>query len=561
MSIRTKLYLLVGIFIISLSFLGGYSVYQQTVNVKEINRLTREMDIEKTLKHIQYRLAGLSNDERAFLINGDSKYSEQIEEKAEDIESSFKDLGNKALTKEEKEAFKEMEDAFSKYRMASEKVISFYDGQKDYSMQLHFGEEREIRKEFLDPAIDTYMKNISAKVKADKQELESSSKRFTLLMVILASAVILAGAVIGVVIVRSILKPLRLVNQQMGEISSGEADLTQTIQVKNRDEIGKLAEGFNQFTAQLRDIMKMVNVTAEQVAASSEQLTASAEQTILTSEQVASSIQEVSAGAAENLKNTGKSLEFAKQAGEDVVSIKESSDEIVDLAQDAVNNAHSGRESVNGIVRNMDSIGSSVEQAVAGIHSLEAKSAEIQEITKIISDIAGQTNLLALNAAIEAARAGEQGKGFAVVAEEVRKLAEQSDQSANNIKQLISYVFTEMQNTVTLIQAVQNEVATGAQLTGQTSGQFSAILDNIETISDKVQHMAGAAEKVTGGFAQLHQSIEGITEASQTAAQHTMQTAAATEEQLASMQEVNASADSLSKMAEDLLAIVGRFKI
>ena len=139
---------------------------------------------------------------------------------------------------------------------------------------------------------------------------------------------------------------------------------------------------------------------------------------------------------------------------------------------------------------------SSVEQAITRISSLENKSNQISNISIIITDIAAQTNLLALNAAIEAARPGEHGKGFSVVAEELRKLAEQSHQSAIEIKELISKVQEDMQGTVQIIQMVKGNVSTGIQLTDITSIKFKGIFENIDHISSAIQEVLTAAQQV-----------------------------------------------------------------
>ncbi|RFU67407.1 methyl-accepting chemotaxis protein [Peribacillus saganii] len=560
MNIRRKLLLLLGTLIISLLFLGVYSILQITANQADNAEINEDIMIESQLRHIQYRITGLSNDERAFLINGDYSFVEGIKEKADDIQKSFSALADLTRSADDKKKLAEIEAAFSKYWEISQAVVAHYPNNREQALAFHFGHERSIRKEILDPSINAYLESIRKEVSGDLNRVEKDMDNFIAILIGITATASVAGVVFGIFIISSITKPLKRLNSQMRDIADGDADLTKVMEIKNKDELGELAGSFNQFTSQLRDMIKKFSETAEQVAASSEQLTASAEQTIMTAEHVTVSMQEVAASSTKNYQSTEECSQFANKARQDMNLISQSTNKVSEFAQKALQQTASGSKSVEGIVENMATIDSSVDQAIAGINSLENRSKQISDILVLITDIAAQTNLLALNAAIEAARAGEQGKGFSVVAEEVRKLAEQSQRSANDVKELILKIQEDTDGTVQLIHMVKGNVNTGVQLTDETSTQFKGILHHIKRISSEIQETARTAEQVGTGFISLHESIGQITEASKISTNHTEHIASSTEEQLASMQEINTSASSLSHMAEDLMEMVGKFK-
>ncbi len=222
--------------------------------------------------------------------------------------------------------------------------------------------------------------------------------------------------------------------------------------------------------------------------------------------------------------------------------------------------AESGESSVNEMLEQMKSINLSVDRADKGVTSLVFSATQIKEISTLITDISGQTNLLALNAAIEAARAGEHGKGFAVVAEEVRKLADQTSQSANNIHKLVSTIQNESNETVNNIQIVRDNVDFGIKLSEETVTNFEEILILIEQVTSQIQEVAAATQFIKNGFEELQQTIEIIAEGSQETLAGTETAAAASQQQLASIEEVSKATISLTRLAEELQELISRFK-
>jgi len=209
----------------------------------------------------------------------------------------------------------------------------------------------------------------------------------------------------------------------------------------------------------------------------------------------------------------------------------------------------------------MVSIEQSVSSSAEVVTKLGERSKEIGQIVVTISGIAGQTNLLALNAAIEAARAGEQGRGFAVVAEEVRKLAEQSQEAAKQIANLISEIQSETDNAVVAMNEGAREVKVGADVVNNAGKAFKEIVSLISEVSTQIREISAAIQQMASGSQQIVAAVRDIDRISKDAAGQTQTVSAATEEQSASMEEIAAASQALAKMAEDLQSAVRKFRV
>ncbi|WP_368908448.1 methyl-accepting chemotaxis protein, partial [Bacillus wiedmannii] len=191
----------------------------------------------------------------------------------------------------------------------------------------------------------------------------------------------------------------------------------------------------------------------------------------------------------------------------------------------------------------------------------DKKSQQIGSILEAIQNIAEQTNLLALNAAIEAARAGEQGRGFAIVADEVRKLAEQSSESSMEIGSLIKEIQSDVHETVKAMNEVGVEVQSGIQVANDTKQSFYEISKSANDIVSKVHGMVELSNKMTTDAMKVDTSIDQISMAVKENSSSMQTIAGSSEEQHASMEEINSSAIHLAQMAEELQELIGGFKI
>ncbi|TGV30609.1 chemotaxis protein, partial [Mesorhizobium sp. M00.F.Ca.ET.186.01.1.1] len=214
---------------------------------------------------------------------------------------------------------------------------------------------------------------------------------------------------------------------------------------------------------------------------------------------------------------------------------------------------------VQQVVGQMNSIHASVEKSDQMIKSLYDRSKEIGSISEVISGISQQTNLLALNAAIEAARAGEHGKGFAVVATEVRLLAEQSQESAKQIVELIAEIQKETRASVDNMEKVRQDVAEGLALSTETIHKFEEIVQSTRQTNPLIDEVSAIAGQIANAVHEVTTAANDLAQIARGNAETAEEVAASSEEQLASMEEISSSAQALSMLSEELKVLINKF--
>ena len=223
--------------------------------------------------------------------------------------------------------------------------------------------------------------------------------------------------------------------------------------------------------------------------------------------------------------------------------------------------ARDGGKTLNEAIGQIKRIEESTLESTKVVTALGERSSEIGQIVDTISSISEQTNLLALNAAIEAARAGEHGRGFAVVADEVRKLAESSQEAAQRISALIAETRRDTDNAVAGMQAGSEEVRVGTENIMSMGESFRKIIEIVENVSSQVQEISSAISGMAVSGQEIVGHIRTIGESSRSAAEEAETVSAATEEQSASVQEIAHASNELAKMAMDLQREVQKFKV
>ena len=324
---------------------------------------------------------------------------------------------------------------------------------------------------------------------------------FGLIMIII---ILLLG---GIVLTIS-LKPLRIVKNAITGIASGNADLTQRIEIKSNNEIGQVVQGFNSFTEKLQTIIRDVKESKNELGVAGEDMSSSAEDT-------ASSITQIIA----NIDSFGQQIDNQKQSVDQTAGAVNEISSNIDSLNHMIENQSSGvtqaSSAVEEMIGNINSVSSSVEKMSSsfgslqrhsqeGFSKLEAVSIKVQEIESqsqmlkdanvAIANIAEQTNLLAMNAAIEAAHAGEAGKGFAVVADEIRKLSETSSQQSDQI----STQLTQIMESIAQVVGASNEA----------SKTFSQVSDELSDTDQLVIQIKTAMEEQNEGSKQIIDALK-----------------------------------------------------
>ena len=402
-----------------------------------------------------------------------------------------------------------------------------------------------------------YFTKLSEQANADNDRMFESATNISIGSILVAFFVL---GLSGWLITQSITKPLQFMVQACESLAAGDFREGQQ-KLSRTDEIGQLADALTEMRSSMQILLKKITESAEQVAASSEELTASAEQSAQATTQVAATISEVAEGTEKQAKAVDDTSAIVEQMSAGIQQVAANANEVSSVTDKTTSAANEGGKAVDAAISQMVSIEQSVSSSAEVVTKLGERSKEIGQIVVTISGIAGQTNLLALNAAIEAARAGEQGRGFAVVAEEVRKLAEQSQEAAKQIANLISEIQAETDNAVVAMNEGAREVKVGADVVNNAGKAFKEIVSLISEVSAQIREISAAIQQMASGSQQIVAAVRDIDRISKDAAGQTQTVSAATEEQSASMEEIAAASQALAKMAEDLQSAVRKFRV
>ncbi|MGF7533984.1 methyl-accepting chemotaxis protein [Bacillus mexicanus] len=387
---------------------------------------------------------------------------------------------------------------------------------------------------------------------------DAASRVLTMASIVLAIAI--AGGITAIYfVIRSITKPLTRIVASAEKISEG--DLTETIEINSKDELGVLSQSFNHMAQSLRSLINGIKDSVEHVASSSEELTASADQTSRATEHITTAIEQFSNGTESQSGKIETTTEQINEMNDGLAELAQAAVVITETSADSTELSNKGETLVQKTAGQMNTIDHSVKEAELVVKGLEIKSKDIANILRVINGIADQTNLLALNAAIEAARAGEYGRGFSVVAEEVRKLAVQSADSAKEIESLISDIVKEIHTSLNVLQSVNKEVETGLVMTDETQQSFKDISHMTKEIASTLQNMNATVEELSAGAQEISAASNDITAISKESSDGIQDIAASAEEQLASMEEISSSAQMLERMSEELRDLTKRFKV
>ncbi|URJ44094.1 methyl-accepting chemotaxis protein [Paenibacillus polymyxa] len=393
----------------------------------------------------------------------------------------------------------------------------------------------------------------------DKAETSASAQPILITTIVV---LVIAAIIIGVLalwIISSILKPIQRLRNSMDAISQG--NLSINVATTSTDEIGELSRYFQQMVDNLRNMIKEIQAMTGNLSASSQELAAGAEQTTRAIEHVTIAIQDVAAGSERQVGSAKANQTRVSDMATDITAMTETMAEMTTYSTQAIQASDAGSEHIGNSVVSIDGIRTTVEELDTIIGALSDRSGRIGTIVTVITEIASQTNLLALNASIEAARAGEHGKGFAVVATEVRKLAENSAYSAQQIREQIQGIQSGVSEALVAMESAKERVSEGINSIDMSGRSFSRIRRAVAKSAKQLDNVAASTAGVADGTSTVVSSMEEITRIAEEAASHTETVSAAAEEQLASMEEIGSSAADLTRLAEQLQDLLTQFQL
>jgi len=476
---------------------------------------------------------GLANI-RAYLLSGDMQFADNFRAKWKVNQARFNQISGMSglFNNTQDKAWKTYKNIRAEFAPLPDKMFELRSA-KDWNLASYWLGSKAAPKA---GAIMGLLKKMRASQDtlaiADQKKLEDSTSSMLTTMIIGTLVAIGVGIFVSFFISRMISVPLREVVTRAKAIAAG--DLTGAeLKTKGNDELTELAHAINEMNSGLHNMIQQVLGSTSQLASAAEEMSAITMQT--------------SQGIQEQQSQTD---ELATAMNEMAATVQEVARHAVDAAgaaSTANDESTNGRQVVNSAVSTMDELAGAIGRAGDAIHRVESDSERIGTVLDVIRGIAEQTNLLALNAAIEAARAGEQGRGFAVVADEVRTLAGRTQESTQEIQEMIESLQNGSKEAVDLMVQSSEQTQSGVAQTAKAGEALTAIADEVGRINDMNTQIASAAEEQSSVAEEINHNVVSISQVTSETAQGAEQTARASED--------------LANLATDLQNMVARFKV
>lgn len=566
LKVSHKLTLLIAISIIALVLSGSIGYYGLNKNNNALKKMYNEKLIAVQLlnenrayaRHIQSVMF-------EFMLTDDPELnktlSADIQDKKQRFDENLTKYRQLPLSTQEKSKLQQLDNAIEKYRAVQKDIFALAAENKNTEAYNLFNTQGKIlSKEFTNGLTELSQASNEA---ANKMS-EDSQKEFTFLVTVFVIIILffsIFSLLLGIIMIKQISGRIQDFITFIAFLSDGDfSHQVPEKSLQDRSEFGSLSRAIDKMNKNTKDLISHISQTSDHLASASEELTASAEQSSQAATQVANSITEVANGAEKQLELTNNADILVNQISDAIKQVATNTQTVSAFADKTAIAANDGDTSLKQAVTQIQTIENTTNHTATVISELAETSQEISQIVDAISNIAGQTNLLALNAAIEAARAGEAGKGFAVVAEEVRKLAEQSQESAKQIIELITKIQNRTSNAVEYMNNSKQEVTAGAAIISHAGENFNQILTMITKMTDQIRETSSSVQEITSHTENIVNAVRHIDDESKHTSEETQTISAATEEQSASMGEIASASRHLAEMAEGLQNMINKFR-
>lgn len=558
-SVRKKLLMGFSVILLVILFNTAYNIYSFMESKEHIMHVK-----EKAAKGLELA-SNMKNDiVQTRLYLADVSASKNIDElkKAEEHVAKFKENASQLSKLEESYAaeIKGLQAAFDNFYEAGRRMTDAY-------VKSGYEEGNKMMDEFDRLADDVYKK--VEKLQQESQEsmdedlmtvemhMGMNQNRGTIITII----TILLSVIIAVILSNKIRKPINTLLDIFIDIEKGQGDLTKRIHIRSNDEIGKMAQAFNRFMDSMEIMVSNIKTHSQIVSKSSELLSEGGVET-------SKSIIEINEHMSKVSVDTGN---IASLINNITVSISEiaassqatavDSQEICNTAANINTIALESREKALSAKKEMQKIEAISARTVEVTEELGKEANEIGKIIDTIKAITDQTNLLALNASIEAARAGEHGRGFGVVAEEIRKLAENNNQSAKMIEQLVENIRKMIGDTITSTADVGRNIKQGSCMVEGVYDELKRITEGIGEINERIQSIAASTEEQGASTQELSAVMDSINTSNSEISNAVAQAASSITAQTQTIGGLSDTAHSLNETAEQLMRLVNKFKI
>lgn len=392
-----------------------------------------------------------------------------------------------------------------------------------------------------------------------QSEILSQAQKIGVVTVTVVVIAFIIALVIGGYLAANISSTIKKIMAKLELAASG--DLTATINIKNKDEFGTLAVSTNSMIENVKQLIEKTKHVSTQVDVSVETVSDSAKQLLAETKEITSAIEAIEQGVVQQAEDSEDCLRQMDDLSDKINIVSENSDKIAKIADETTEIVESGITSINELKENTGSTVVITHQVIEEILNLKESSKSIGNIVAAINEIAEQTNLLSLNASIEAARAGEAGRGFAVVASEIRKLAEQSVDSANEIQKIIADINNKTNDTVNIARKAEDVVEVQGKSLENASQVFGQIQNKFEELLSNLNNITGGIERIADAKAQTIDAIQSISAVSQETAAASEEVTETANRQLGAVEGLNTAAQDLLSNSQHLSEAIDLFKI
>jgi methyl-accepting chemotaxis protein len=499
---------------------------EQAINFERAQRFAVLM-LDNPASAESYRIAREEFDRHGEIVNAEIKKGKEIASEA------ISHAHEEAARKEFEHVFsvlKNVEGQHAEFEQHSREAFEMIDA-GDIEGAEAFAEKILQEEEALDHELENLLVEIGSFTQQSALEAEHEEQALERALVILSILAVASGVAVSALIITAVCRGLAEVVNVADTIAQG--DLSQAIPDRGKTEVGELLMSMKSMQKALKDMVIDLEGSSAQLAAASEELSAVSEETNrnlhqqqMEVEQVVTAMNEMTATVHEVANNAGITSQTVMQAN-----------------NEAVEEARVVRETITKI----DDMATGVNRAAEVIGVLSKDSDNIGTVLDVIKSIAEQTNLLALNAAIEAARASEQGRGFAVVADEVRTLAQRTQESTQEIHDMIERLQTGAHDASTAIEAGRQQAENGLEQTRRTGEKLIELSEFVSRINDMNTQIATAAEEQSSVAEEINRNITNVSQLG--------------EQNATASNETTASSEELARMAQHLQDLISRFKI
>ncbi|PNH94964.1 methyl-accepting chemotaxis protein [Vibrio diazotrophicus] len=392
----------------------------------------------------------------------------------------------------------EFENRFKKWEQSSNEFFKLVDSGNTKDAEALLGSTVSDDFQSLRDLYDIASQELDSQANVEVTEFSEETLKMEVYMLIFVAFIIILTGALSYVVPKVLVSSVNDLTRRIKEISEGDGDLTQRINSKRTDELGKLASAFDDFVAKLQTLISEISSSSTSLENNAVQLTNTHENAQRVSNEQTRSIEQIAAAV----------NEFS-------VSIREVAERTLSTANETDHTAElttQGMKIIDNSVDEINQLANSIKKANQVIEQLASESNNIATVLEVIRNIAEQTNLLALNAAIEAARAGEQGRGFAVVADEVRSLASKTQKSTEEIQNMIDKLQSGVKDAVSSILDGSNRVEKNVELSVNIQQMFESIQSSATIVSDMATQIATATEQQSSVSEELSTNLEHLNE-------------------------------------------------